>query len=172
MEVLGIGTAALLGGDLTDPEDDGNEAAGDTDPSWNWKAIFANSEPGFNGVALPGTPAGTERSYNVFDNAADGGEMGGEAICSFSIPLITIIAMFVLSLFLPIVVFIFNLWFLLVFRFCIPPQIKVAAGLDAALAVTPPKIDLDAEFSVKIEGLDTLVDPDDLHDAEHHFYQA
>jgi hypothetical protein len=73
MEVLGIGNAALLGGDLTDPEDDGNEAAGDTDPSWNWKAIFANSEPGFNGVALPGTPAGTERSYNVFDNAADGG---------------------------------------------------------------------------------------------------
>ena len=104
-------------------------------------------------------------SPKVKDNAADGGEMGGEAICSFSIPLITIIAMFVLSLFLPIVVFIFNLWFLLVFRFCIPPQIKVAAGLDAALAVTPPKIDLDAEFSVKIEGLDTLVDPDDLHDA-------
>lgn len=73
MEVLGIGNAALLGGDLTDPEDDGNEAAGDTDPSWNWKAIFSNAEPGFNGVALPGTPAGTERSYNVFDNVADGG---------------------------------------------------------------------------------------------------
>ena len=34
----------------------------------------------------------------------EGGSMGGEAICSFSIPLITIIAMFVLSLFLPIVV--------------------------------------------------------------------
>jgi hypothetical protein len=104
-------------------------------------------------------------SPKVKDNAVDGGEMGGEAICSFSIPLITIIALFVLSLFLPIVVFIFNLWFLLVFRFCIPPQIKVAAGLDAALAVTPPKVDLDADFSVKIEGLDTLIDADDLHAA-------
>ncbi len=104
-------------------------------------------------------------SPKVKDNAADGGEMGGEAICSFSIPLITIIALFVLSLFLPIVVFIFNLWFLLVFRFCIPPQIKVAAGLDAALAVTPPKVDLDAEFSVQVAGVDVLVDPGDLHDA-------
>lgn len=73
MEILGIGTAALLGGDLTDPENDGSEAAGPEDPSWNWRSIFSNSEPGFNGVALPGTPAGTERSYNVFDNMADGG---------------------------------------------------------------------------------------------------
>ncbi len=104
-------------------------------------------------------------SPKVKGKAADGGEMGGEAICSFSIPLITIIALFVLNLFLPIVVFIFNLWFLLVFRFCIPPQIQVAAGLDAALAVTPPKIDLDAEFSVKVDGLDTLVTPAALHAA-------
>ncbi|SBT07499.1 conserved hypothetical protein [Candidatus Accumulibacter aalborgensis] len=104
-------------------------------------------------------------SPKVKDSAVDGGEMGGEAICSFSIPLITIIALFVLSLFLPIVVFIFNLWFLLVFRFCIPPQIKVAAGLDAALAVTPPKVDLDADFSVKVDGVDTLIDTDDLHAA-------
>ena len=73
MEVLGVGSAALLGGDLTDPENDGDEAAGPSDPSWNWKSIFSNSEPGFNGVALPGTPAGTERSFNVFDNVADGG---------------------------------------------------------------------------------------------------
>jgi hypothetical protein len=31
--------------------------------------------------------------------------------------------------------------------------------------VTPPKVDLDADFSVKIEGLDTLIDADDLHAA-------
>ena len=104
-------------------------------------------------------------SPKVKDKGADGGEMSGEAICSFSIPLITIIALFLLNLFLPIVVLIFNLWFLLVFRFCIPPQIQVAAGLDAALAVTPPKVDLDAEFSVEVEGLDTLVKPGDLHAA-------
>ncbi|HET6787897.1 MAG TPA: hypothetical protein VFH49_08050, partial [Aquabacterium sp.] len=57
------------------------------------------------------------------------------------------------------------LWFLLVFRFCIPPSVKLAVGLDAALAVTPPSIDLDAEFSVKVNGVDVLVKPDELKDA-------
>ena len=78
--------------------------------------------------------------------------MGGAAICSFSIPLITIIALFVLNLFLPIVVFIFNLWFLLVLRFCIPPQIQASADVDAALAITPPGVDLDADFAVEVAG--------------------
>ncbi len=54
-KVLGVGTDSLLGGDLTDPEDDGNPEA---DEGYN--AIFtANEEPGF---------AGGEFSFNVFDN--------------------------------------------------------------------------------------------------------
>lgn len=85
-------------------------------------------------------------------SGVDGGKLGGEAICSFSIPLITLVALFVLNLFLPIVVFIFNLWFLLVFRFCIPPKLEFGAGLDAALAVTPPGVDLDADFQVNADG--------------------
>jgi len=79
-----------------------------------------------------------------------GGTMGGAAICSFSIPLITIIALFVLNLFLPIVVFIFNLWFLLVLRFCIPPQIQASADVDVALAATPPGVDLDTDFAIRV----------------------
>lgn len=89
----------------------------------------------------------------VVDGKPGKSAAGGEAICSFSIPLITIIALFVLNLFLPIVVFIFQLWFLLVFRFCIPPQIKLAMDVDAALAVTPPGIDLDADFKVSVSGV-------------------
>lgn len=104
-------------------------------------------------------------SPKVKDGQPQPNDVGGEAICSFSIPLITLIALFVLNLFLPIVVFVFNLWFLLVFRFCIPPSVQLAAGLDAALAVTPPHIDLDAEFSVKLNGVDVLVKPDELKDA-------
>ncbi|MFZ5543155.1 MAG: hypothetical protein ACOZJZ_06335 [Pseudomonadota bacterium] len=80
-------------------------------------------------------------------------ELGGEAICSFSIPLITIVALFVLNLFLPVVVFLFQLWFLLVFRFCIPPQIKIAMDVDAALAVTPPGVDFEADFAVEVSGV-------------------
>ena len=54
-EVLGVGTDSLIGGDLTDPEDDGDPEA---DEGYN--AIFsANEEPGF---------AGGEFSFNVFDN--------------------------------------------------------------------------------------------------------
>ena len=59
-EILGVGTDSLLGGDLTDPEDDGNPEADD-----NYNAIFtANDEPGF---------AGGESAFNVFDNQLGGG---------------------------------------------------------------------------------------------------
>ena len=91
-------------------------------------------------------------SPRIKNGTANGGDMQGNAICFFSIPLITIIALFVLNLFLPIVVFIFQLWFLLVLRFCIPPSIKVGAGIDAALAASPPGIDFDADFAVSVGG--------------------
>lgn len=64
MEVLGTDTAALLGGDLTDPENDGDKAAGPEDLTWNWKSIDSNNEPGFGGG---------EFSFNVFDNTLAGG---------------------------------------------------------------------------------------------------
>jgi hypothetical protein len=73
MEVLGIGTAALLGHDLTDPENNGDELLGPDDPSWNWLSISSSAEPGFDSVPVPGSPAGTERAYNVFDNVGQGG---------------------------------------------------------------------------------------------------
>lgn len=88
----------------------------------------------------------------VKNGAASGGDMGGNAVCFFSIPLITIIALFVLNLFLPVVVFIFQLWFLLVLRFCIPPSIKFGAALDAELAAKPPGVDFDADFAVSVGG--------------------
>ena len=79
------------------------------------------------------------------------GSIGGPAICFFSIPLITIIASFVLNLFLPIVVLIFNLWFLLALRFCIPPGFSIAGGLQLELAAIPPKLDVDAELTVDVD---------------------
>ena len=59
-EILGVGTESLLGGDITDPEDDGNPEADD-----GYDVIFSsNDEPGF---------AGGEFSFNVFDNVVGGG---------------------------------------------------------------------------------------------------
>lgn len=79
------------------------------------------------------------------------GTIGGPAICFFSIPLITIIATFVLNLFLPIVVLIFNLWFLLALRFCIPPSFSIAGGLQLELAAIPPRLDVDASLEVDVD---------------------
>ena len=54
-EVLGTGTESLIGGDLTDPEDDG-----EPDADKGYDATFsANDEPGFGGG---------EFAFNVFDN--------------------------------------------------------------------------------------------------------
>jgi hypothetical protein len=61
---------------------------------------------------------------------------GAAEICSFSIELITIVATFVLSLFLPIVVFAFQLWWLLMLKFCWPRPADVG-DLLTALESTP-----------------------------------
>ncbi len=59
-EILGVGTDSLLGGDLTDPEDDGLPDADE-----GYDAIFTSSEePGFGGG---------EFAFNVFDNQLGGG---------------------------------------------------------------------------------------------------
>jgi hypothetical protein len=89
-------------------------------------------------------------SPSVSGMGASGGTLDGPAICFFSIPLITIVALFLLNLFLPIVVLIFNLWFLLALRFCIKPQIGLAAGLDAALAAVPPGVDVSANIAAAV----------------------
>ncbi|MFT5189560.1 MAG: hypothetical protein ACI957_002590 [Verrucomicrobiales bacterium] len=65
IEILGTGVEALLGGDLTDPENDGlDEAGAAMDPSWNWVNITGNIEDDF------GDP---EQSFNIFDNQVGGG---------------------------------------------------------------------------------------------------
>jgi hypothetical protein len=79
------------------------------------------------------------------------GSIGGPAVCFISIPLITIVASFVLNLFLPIVVLLFGLWFLLALRFCIPPSFAIEGGLQIALAAIPPKLNVDAELSVDVD---------------------
>jgi hypothetical protein len=77
--------------------------------------------------------------------AAESGSIGPAAICFLSIPLITIVALFVFNLFLPIVTFAFGLWFLLAFKFCLPPAVSFSADLEAKLDAAPP--DPDADFA-------------------------
>lgn len=90
-------------------------------------------------------------NFQIEDGEASGGGIGGFQICFFSIPLITIVAMFLLQLFLPIVVFLFGLFFLLALKFCIPPSLSASAGLTAKLDVLMPKLELDASIDVDVE---------------------
>ena len=78
------------------------------------------------------------------------GGVGLPQICFFAIPLITIVAFFVLSLFLPIVVFLFGfgLFFLLALRFCILPSVSIDLELQAELDVVGPELDVDAGFDI------------------------
>jgi len=98
-------------------------------------------------VTTPENSGISTKTGEDFGYPSEGGQPGGSSICFFAIPLITIVAMFLLRLTLPIVVFLFNLWFLLSLRLCIPPSISLDAGLAADLKLIPPEFDFEAEFS-------------------------
>lgn len=65
----------------------------------------------------------------------------GDQVCFFAIPLITLVALFVLNIFLPILLFLFNLWFMLRLKLCIPPSLSIDAGLAAELKLKGPEIE-------------------------------
>lgn len=65
VERLGTGAGNLIKGDLTDPENDGEDALGAaTSPTWNWAEIDSSHEQDFEGG---------ENAFNVFDNKVGGG---------------------------------------------------------------------------------------------------
>jgi hypothetical protein len=100
-------------------------------------------------------------NFDVSDGKGENGRVGGGQICFFAIPLITIVAFFVFKLFLPVVVLLFGLFFLLSLKLCIPPSFQISAGLDAQLEVLPPSIEVDAEFDVSLELPFTATDLND-----------
>jgi hypothetical protein len=66
VEILGTGAASLIGGDMTDPENDGEDLSGSaTSPTWNWTTIDASHKPDFEGG---------ESAFNIFDNKVGGGD--------------------------------------------------------------------------------------------------
>lgn len=56
----------------------------------------------------------------------------GQLTCFWSIPLITIVALFVLNLFLPIVVMLFGLWWMLLLKFCFGGVPSFSLDVDVA----------------------------------------
>ncbi len=73
-----------------------------------------------------------------------------EEICFFAIPLIMIVAFFLLNLFLPIIMLLFQLWFMLKLKFCIPPSAELAADVNAELSVIPGGLSAAAGIDIDI----------------------
>ena len=97
-------------------------------------------------------PAGSSLQFSANGDVPKKGITGtSEQICFFSIPLITIIALFVLNLFLPIVLFAFQLWWMLKLKFCLPPSITVEAELEAALDVEPGGLSAQLDVDVDVQ---------------------
>lgn len=74
-------------------------------------------------------------------------------ICFFPIPLITIVATFVFQLFLPIIMLIFQLWWMLALKFCIPPEIAIDASITAEIDASGEigiKTDLNADADIEL----------------------
>jgi hypothetical protein len=113
--------------------------------------------PGGSGGVRFQTPPGSQLPFTTDDLKAKAKQPGqgsgsGFQICSFAIPLITIVAFFVFQLFLPIVVFVFQLWFLLTLRFCIPPDVDLSGGFGAELDAIGGGLNIDAGAVLAIEG--------------------
>ncbi len=120
------------------------------------KALQADANrlgPGRTGGVRMKAPANSNLMFDVDTTAGKGsnGGTGGPEICTFAIPLITIVATFVFKLFMPIVIFLFQLWFLLSLRFCIPPEISIDAGFAAALDALPPDLQIDASAAASFD---------------------
>jgi hypothetical protein len=114
------------------------------------KAQAATLKPGEGAPVKMVSPPGSSFVFPQDGSIPSSGNMGAAGeICSFAIPLITIVATFVLNLFLPIVMLIFGLWFLLKLKFCLPPSASVQAQVTAELAMLPPGVDLTMDIDIK-----------------------
>jgi hypothetical protein len=117
------------------------------------KADALRLGPGGSGGLRFRSPPKSELAFttnNLNATAPNAMQNKGAQICSFAIPLITIVAFFVLQLFLPIVVLVFQLWFLLALRFCIPPDVPIDAGLLADFEALGGGLDIDAGMAATV----------------------
>jgi hypothetical protein len=83
------------------------------------------------------TPAGSGLTPKPAGSIPTSGTVDNGETCTFSIELLTIVAKFVFSIFLPIVTFVFQLWWMLLLRFCWPLNDQANLEFAALLAVGP-----------------------------------
>ncbi len=130
-----------------DPQGTSKRLTSITLPDLRRLAARAGQPMGPGGVAIT-TPPQSQLVFNPFGGIPKSGSIGpGGGICTFALELFFIIAFFLFLMFLPIVVFAFQLWWMLALRFCIPPSI----GFDIAVDVlVDMQLDFEAGASVDV----------------------
>lgn len=114
-------------------------------------ALAAQARPSLGvGLAKPAGSLMLESSSDGTAAAKGDGRSTKFEICFFPIPLITIVATFVFQLFLPVVMFVFQLWWMLALKFCIPPEIEIDGAISAEIGLSGG-IDIDVDMDVNVE---------------------
>jgi hypothetical protein len=115
-------TAAYRLAAFYDPQGTKNRRTTITMPDLRTLAARAGQPSGPGGVEIV-RPPGSQLRFDPDDGTPKNpsADFGGETSrCTFALELLMIVAMFLFSLFLPVVVFLFQLWWLLLLRFCFP----------------------------------------------------
>ncbi|TCN32778.1 hypothetical protein EV644_12428 [Kribbella orskensis] len=107
-----------------DPSGTKNRHITVTAPDFRTLAARAGERQGPGGLEFV-RPPGSQLSFNPNNGSpkeADGNRGTATKSCTVALELLMIVAMFVFSLFLPIVTFLFQLWWMLLLKFCWPPN--------------------------------------------------
>lgn len=115
-----------------DPEGTKNHAVTITAPDLRRLAARAGQKLGPGGARIV-TPPGSGLPPPPFGDLATSTNRAlgaGGSACFFAFELFFIVALFVFLLFLPIIVFLFQLWWMLALKFCLPPSISFQALVD------------------------------------------
>jgi hypothetical protein len=106
-----------------DPQGTSKRTTSITLPDLRRLAARAGQPMGPGGVQIT-TPPNSQLIFNPFKGRPDSGAGAvgaGGGVCTFALELFFLVAFFLFLMFLPIVVFAFQLWWMLALRFCIPP---------------------------------------------------
>jgi len=113
-----------------DPDGTRNRHVAVSLPDFRALAARAGEPPGPGGVTIT-SPPGSQMSFSSGNGNPSGGSVGGNVpqVCTFAIELFFIVAMFLFLMFKPIVVLLFQLWWMLALKFCLPPDLQAIAQL-------------------------------------------
>ncbi|MCY0906005.1 hypothetical protein [Arthrobacter sp. H14-L1] len=146
-----------------DPDGTKNHVVSITLPDLRRLAARAGQPQGPGGARMI-TPPRSQFVFNPFNGIPKSGTGkigGGGGICTFAFELFFMVAFFLFLMFLPIVIFAFQLWWMLALRFCIPPSISFSLmATFFAQGKLLAAVEADAQLSLKFDaafGTDSAV---------------